>query len=294
LKILAAERALSIQVHPSREQARAGYAAEDAAGIERGAADRNYRDDNHKPELICALTTFDALCGFRPVEATLALLDRLDVAELGFVRELLGGPDPLRAATAGILEHPDPGPVVRALAELLDTSGDPELDGVRLAARDYPGDVGVVLGLLLNHVRLEPGEALFLPAGNVHAYLQGVGVEIMANSDNVLRCGLTSKHVDVPAVLAVTDFTALAEPRWPSLRGSYDVPVADFRLVRVPVEDSMALDDLGPLIVLCTEGSLDVGGVPLAPGRAAFVPAADPVTLSGAGVAFVAGVGMLG
>ena len=184
--------------------------------------------------------------------------------------------------------------MVAALADRLGRTPDAELDGVRLAARDYPDDVGIVLALLLNHVRLEPGEALFLPAGNVHAYLRGVGVEIMANSDNVLRCGLTGKHVDVAAVLAVTDFTALAEPRWPSLRGSYDVPVPDFRLVRVEVEVPLALDDVGPLIVLCTQGALEVDGVPLSPGGAAFVPAADPVTLSGSGVAFVAGIGMLG
>jgi mannose-6-phosphate isomerase len=294
LKILAAERALSIQVHPSREQARAGFAAEDAAGVDRAAPDRNYRDDNHKPELICALTTFEALCGFRPVAATLALLDRLAVPELGFLRELLTGPDPLRAAMAGLLDHPDPRPVLAALAGRLAAGGDPAFDGVRLAAADYPDDVGVLLALLLNHVRLEPGEAIFLPAGNVHAYLRGLGVEIMANSDNVLRCGLTSKHVDVPAVLAVTDFTALAEPRWPSLRGSFDVPVPDFRLVRLVLDEPTGLDDVGPLIVLCTQGAVEVGGLELAPGRAAFVPAAEAVTVAGSGVAFVAGVGTLG
>ena len=291
LKVLAVEKALSIQVHPTIEQARAGFAAEDAAGIARNAPNRNYRDANHKPELICALTPFEALCGFRPVERTLALLGELDLPELAFLDERLRGPDPLRAAFSAVLTHPAPVPVVRALAARAATAEDGPLHAARLATEDFPDDIGAVLALLLNHVRLEPGEAIYLAAGNVHAYLRGTGVEIMANSDNVLRCGLTPKHIDVPELLAITDFTALEDPRRPAVGGRFDVPVPDFALTRLEIDEPTGLDDHGPCIVLCTGGEVRVGEVLLRPGRAAFVAAGEPTTLAGSGEAFVAGVG---
>jgi mannose-6-phosphate isomerase len=292
LKVLAAEKALSIQVHPNLEQAQAGFAREDAAGIARDAPDRNYRDPNHKPELLCALTRFDALCGFRPVASTLALLEELAVPELAFVAESLRGPDPLRAAFTAVLTHPEPSPVVAALARRAAGAQEGPLYAVRVAAEDAPGDIGVVLALLLNDLRLEPGEAVYLGAGNVHAYLRGTGVEIMANSDNVLRCGLTSKHVDVDELLRITDFTELAAPRATAVGGRFHVPVPDFSLTRLEIDERTGLHDPGPLIVLCTEGQLTVDGVALTPGRAAFVAAAEPVTLAGVGTAFVAGAGL--
>jgi mannose-6-phosphate isomerase len=291
LKVLAADKALSIQVHPTIAQAQAGFAREDAAGIPRDAPHRNYRDPNHKPELICALTPFDALCGFRPVAATRALLAGLDVPELAFVADLLRGPDPLRAAFTALLTHPEPAPLVAALARRAAGASHGPLGAARIAAADFPGDVGTVLTLLLNDVRLEPGEAIYLGAGTVHAYLRGTGVEIMANSDNVLRCGLTPKHVDVPELLKITDFSELARPRWPAVGGAFDVPVPDFRLTRVAVDEPTGLHDAGAEIVLCTEGTLRVGDQSIAPGRAAFVPAGEATTLAGVGQAFVAGVG---
>ncbi len=188
LKVLAADHALSLQVHPTLAQARAGFADEQARGIALDAADRNYRDPNHKPELIYALTEFDALCGFRPVAETLRLFDALDLAELRPYRALLAGADGLRAAFSALLTAPDPLPLVDAVvgactaAERLD---EPEFAAAAratlMAAGDFPGDVGAVVALLLNTVRLAPGEAIFLAAGNVHAYLRGVGVEIMAS-----------------------------------------------------------------------------------------------------------------
>ncbi|WP_460607258.1 mannose-6-phosphate isomerase, class I [Jatrophihabitans fulvus] len=291
LKILAADTALSIQVHPTLDQAVAGYAAEDAAGVPRGAPERNYRDPNHKPELLCALTGFEALCGFRPVERTRALVSRLAVPELSFLEPLLTGPDPLRAAFEAVLTHDDTAALSEALAAAV---GEREIDdplrGVALAAADFPGDVGVVLALLLNHVVLAPGEAIYLGAGNVHAYLRGTGVEIMANSDNVLRCGLTPKHVDVPELLAVTDFSALLDPRLPSVDGAFDVAVRDFRLTRLHLDGRVTLEERGPLIVLCVEGDARVGDVALTPGRAAFMSADNPsAVLDGHGLVFVAG-----
>jgi mannose-6-phosphate isomerase len=292
VKILAAAQALSIQVHPDRAQAEDGFAREDAAGIPVDAPNRNYRDQNHKPELLCALTPFDALCGFRPVAATLDLLDEVGVPELEFVAELLHGSDPLRAAFTGLLSHEDPGPIVAAVARRVADAREGPLYAARLAATDAPRDVGVVLTLLLNYVRLEPAEAIYLGAGTVHAYLRGTGVEIMANSDNVLRCGLTPKHIDVPELLKITDFAPLAGPRRPSIGGRFDVPVPDFALTRIELEEPLGLDDPGPCVVLCTSGRASVGDVPLDPGRAAFVPAGEHTTVAGTGAVFVAGIGM--
>jgi mannose-6-phosphate isomerase len=291
LKVLAADTALSMQVHPDLAQAAEGFARENAAGIARDAPNRNYRDPNHKPELLCALTPFDALCGFRPVEATLELLASLDVPELASVAELLRGPDPLRAAFTALLTHDDPAPLVDAVAARASEAGDGPLYAVRLAAEHFPHDIGLVLILLLNYVRLEPGEAIFLGAGNVHAYLRGTGIEVMANSDNVLRCGLTPKHIDVPELLRITDFSALAEPRRQPVGGRFDVPVPDFSLTRLDVDEPTGLDAGGPCIVLSTSGEVSVGDVPVGPGHAAFVPAGQPTTVSGTGQAFVATVG---
>lgn len=288
LKVLAADKALSIQVHPTREQARAGFAAEEGAGIPVGSPERNYADDNHKPELLCALTPFEALCGFRSVEETVAVLDELAVPELGFVAERLREPDGLRAAFTALLTHPDPRALSAAVAARATEHG--PLRAAWLAGHDFPGDVGVVVSLLLNYVRLEPGEAIYLGAGNVHAYLRGMGVEIMANSDNVLRCGLTAKHIDVQELLKVTDFSELAEPQWPSENGTFCVPVPDFELRELRL-GSEQLAAGRPRIVLCTQGRADVNGVPIAPGHAAFVAASAEATVHGEATVFVASTG---
>jgi mannose-6-phosphate isomerase len=316
LKVLAAGSALSLQVHPSRAQARAGFAAEEAAGVQPGTPGRNYHDDNHKPELLVALTDFDALCGFRPVPETLRLLADWQVPELATVAELLTGPDGLRAAFSYLLTVPEPAAVVRAVTS---RAAAPDLESgewaaaarsVRLCAEDFPGDRGVVLGLLLNAVRLAPGEAIYLGAGTPHAYLRGTAVEAMANSDNVLRCGLTAKHIDVPELLRVADFTELADPRWPvdgdGMGADFSVPVEDFRLVLIGLDGyrkpgretgSCAVGLTGPCIVLCLEGTARVETrgecVELAPGRAAFVCAREAAfTLTGRGRLAVASDGI--
>lgn len=320
LKLLAADSPLSIQAHPTRAQAQAGFAAEDARRVPRDAPERDYRDANHKPELLCALTDFEALCGFRPVADTLRLLDAFDLPELEPVRELLAGRgrgfpseavtagDGLRAAFTYLLRLPEPGPLVAAVAARAEAIADPRWAGaagaVRRCAAAFPGDVGVVLTLLLNHLVLRPGEAIYLGAGNVHAYLHGLGVEVMANSDNVLRCGLTSKHVDVDELLKITDFGERPDPRWrPEPEGWFRVPVPDFELVhvdlgghRTPGRDAgeCATGTAGrPYLVLCVSGeaTVQVGGgdVRLTPGRAAFVPARESAfTVRGTGQVFLA------
>ncbi len=301
MKVLAAERPLSLQAHPTPEQAQAGFAAEETAGIPRDDPKRTFKDPFHKPELLLALTEFEALCGFRPVEESLHCLAKLQVPELKPTIAALarGG---LRAVIPQLLglsaEHREVlVSAVAATAARFVAAHDPEfINTYRWAAslaETYPGDPGVVISLMCNHLTLEPGEAVFLPAGNLLASLSGAGVEVMASSDNVLRGGLTHKHVDLAALIEVLDFT---DGRVPVIRPvlgpgglRYPVPVEDFDLTRVHLdEQSGAVTSRGPQILLCTEGVavLTSGGddLTLAKGAAAFVPAGEPVTAHGPAV----------
>ncbi|HJQ00216.1 MAG TPA: mannose-6-phosphate isomerase, class I [Jatrophihabitans sp.] len=309
VKVLAADRALSMQVHPALEQAQAGYAAEQAAGLVPGAPGRNYTDANHKPELAYALSDFDAFCGFRPVADTARLLDALAVDELSRFRDLLMGPDGLRATFTALLslrgEVRD-----QLVAETLtgcrrlslgDGSWSAAARASLLAGEDFPGDIGAVLALLLNHVRLAPGEAIFLGAGNVHAYLRGTCVEVLANSDNVLRCGLTPKHVDVAELVRIADFSPLAEPRWQPEQAAdgevrFRVPVPDFVLDVVALTDRPhPVTGAGPYLVLAGEEPATVRAGDLVertePWHAVFLAArqdGEPAgSLTGSGRAFL-------
>lgn len=314
LKLLAAGASLSIQAHPTRAQAVAGFAREEAAGIPRDAADRLYRDDNHKPEIIVALSEeFRALVGIRPIARTRALIAHLAAAPaqrraaLAHLDGLLADPDEERAVRAALewaLTGSSPEDVAELTATLDAADGDAfagEIQGLRDAAADFPGDRGLFVALLMNRVVLRRGEALFAPAGVLHAYQSGLGVELMAASDNVLRGGLTPKHVDVPELLAVLDPGAGPAPLvapTPLAPGvvAYTPPVADFALVRAEVADApVALTRRGPAIVLATAGSLQVreegaeGAVALAPGEAVYVGGRGTgIILSGAGEAFIA------
>jgi mannose-6-phosphate isomerase len=303
LKVLAADKPLSLQAHPTNEQARAGFAAEEAAGVPRDDPTRTFKDPFHKPELLLALTPVEALCGFRPVEESLHCLAKLQVPELKPTIAALarGG---LRAAIPQLISlSPDTRSVlVSAVAEAgsrFVAAHDPEfINTYRWAAslaETYPGDPGVVISLMCNHLKLAPGEAVFLPAGNLHAYLSGAGVEVMAGSDNVLRGGLTTKHVDLAALIEVLDFTDGRVPVIHPVLGPgglrYPVPVEDFDLTRVQLDgQSGSLATPGPQVLLCTEGSAVLGSsdgeVTLRKGESAFVPAGAPVTASGPAVLY--------
>ncbi len=308
LKILAAERALSIQVHPNLAQAAAGFAAEDRRGIPVAAWGRNYRDANHKPELLCAVTPFDALCGFRPVADTLRFLSELDVAALDPVRQALVGSEGLKAAFTTVLGTPDADrqrlidATLVGCRHVAGSSGEwrSAADAVLSVAADFPGDMGAIVALLLNSVHLDPGEAIYLDAGNVHAYLRGTGVEIMANSDNVLRAGLTPKHVDVPELLRISDFTELVDPRCPSIEEGdgtrrFLTPARDFELSILPIDrdaSERSVDRSVDQMLLCTAGSVEVVAgsqeVGLVPGHAVFVPAGLATKCVGTGTVFQA------
>src|SRR6185437_14120346 len=220
LKVLSAARALSIQVHPSRAQAEAGYADENARRVPLGDPARNYVDDWPKPELLYALTPFEVAAGLRTPADASALLRALRVDELEPLAAALAdavGEDALGAALASVLEWPEPRPLVAsvvAACQRLAASDSPFAAACAAAVRvaaDHPGDVGVVALLLMRHEVLQPGQAVFMPAGGLHAYLHGTGIELLANSDNVVRSGLTGKHIDVPELLRLLD-PAVAVP----------------------------------------------------------------------------------
>ncbi|MCE6999328.1 mannose-6-phosphate isomerase, class I [Saccharothrix sp. S26] len=298
LKVLAADEPLSLQAHPSAEQAANGFAAEDAAGVPMDSPIRNYKDPSAKPELICALTEFHALAGFRDPARTVALLRSLDAPDFAPYVELLAAqPDAggLRALFTTLITLPQTA-LDMLLPQVLDAcvlhvkehgEFDLECRTVLELGEAYPGDAGVLAALLLNRIVLRPGEAIYLPAGNLHAYLHGTGVEILANSDNVLRCGLTPKHVDVPELLRVLDFGCGDMPVQTGVQTSpglwsYRTPCPEFELSRIEVGPSVhvRVDHSGPQILLCTRGRarLTCGDdtVELACGQSVWLPARDP------------------
>ena len=306
LKLLAAGSPLSIQVHPTIEQARAGWAKE--AELPLDHPERNYRDDNHKPELIVALSDrFESLSGLRPVAQSLRLLDALEQGPgVATLRTLLEGrEDPLGAAIGWLLggdaqqEVDEIIAAVHAAAEGDAGEWSVTLRAVAGIARHYPGDPGVVVALLMNHVVLQRGEGVFLRAGLLHAYVSGLGVEIMAASDNVLRGGLTPKRIDVAELLRILD-TATGEvpvlrPEEGQAITEYPVPVPDFALRRVMLDGQpVTVDVEGPTMVLATSGVVRVGSaagdeLAVAVGTAVFADAAErTLTLRGAGEAFIA------
>lgn len=309
LKLLAAGSPLSIQAHPSKAQAEAGFAREEDAGMPRDGAHRTYRDANHKPELIVALSAeFHALAGLRPLPETRRLLALIGDATAGLSSRLDGSPEATSAAIAWLLSDAATGDV-RAVIGAARAAGAAQADGeftaeLALAARlddRYPGDPGIVVALLMNLVTLRRGEGLFVAAGVLHAYLEGLGVEIMATSDNVLRGGLTPKHIDAAELVAVLDARTGPPPvvrpvaEAPGVE-RYAAPVPDFAL-RVARPDGAALEvgiD-GVAIVLATSGSVTVAGaasgeaVTLSPGEAVLVTADErTVRVAGSGEVFLA------
>ena len=304
LKLLAAASALSIQAHPSKAQAESGFAREEAAGLARDAADRTYRDDNHKPELIVALSDeFRAVAGLRDLDATRRLIAGLGAGAAPLAERLDGEDAALSAVIGWLLSDGAEAArdVIAAAVAGESVEFAAELDLVRTLEAAFPGDPGIVVALLMNLVTLRQGEGLFVPAGVLHAYLEGLGVELMAASDNVLRGGLTPKHVDAAELVSVLDpqpgLPPVIRPRdlGDGVR-AYDVPIADFALYAVTpgaTGATVALD--GPAIALATSGAPVVVGAAshdeavLVPGAAVLVtPDEGSVRVSGTGEVFVA------
>lgn len=341
LKVLAIGAPLSLQVHPNRAQAIAGFAAEDRAGVARDAWERNYGDPNHKPELLVAVSEVTALSGFRSLtdarhdllalaaqcrgrasEVLVGVADRLaghDAPALrrAFLDWSFSGDPLVAAALAALADAVEQGDVSDDTGIALEV--DPERVAVlRALATTHAGDPGILVSLLLHVVRLAPGEAIYLAAGQLHAYLGGVGVEVMAASDNVLRAGLTEKHVDIAELCRIVDTAELDEPRFPAIAPvpglrAWRPPVADFQLLRARLHDDLDPDAHGalpgsaptvevpathPLVLVVTAGRVRIertaGLEEVASarrGQSLYVSAGEPIHLTGAGEVFLATVG---
>lgn len=313
-KVLAIAKPLSLQVHPDRKQALAGFAAENQQGIFRNAPERNYKDQNHKPECICALSTFYALNGFRSISTICHLLDLFGIEDIKeaadalhkepdaeglrrFFTELMTADDRKRAGIikdtlAGAARHIED-PALYLLCQWIQT-----------IHAHFPADIGVISPILLNLIRLEPGEALFLESGRIHSYLGGLGVELMANSDNVLRCGLTPKHVDLDELLKVMSFDPEPirrlhpEPVSP-IEERYRLSAEEFSLsvIRLISENRKeALSVNGPEILLCLEGAAEIepgekNMISLSRGESVFVPGSlKDYRISGIGTLYRASI----
>ena len=296
-KVLAADKPLSIQTHPDLDRARAGFARENRLGLAADAPERNYRDDNHKPECICALTPFWALNGFR------------STAEIWDYAQMIAGPygqwvasvmpdgpgdDSARPFFKALMSMP-PGIMQQLLATTLTAcrnrrGEDRVFKWVVRLHEHYPADSGILAPLFLNLVRLEPGMAMYLGAGELHAYLAGVGLELMANSDNVLRGGLTPKHVDVPELLKALTFKSgpplfVEAQKRRKCEMVYQTPATEFELSMIRVSARAVYHSprtRGVEILLCTEGAGRIQNIGsrevlwISKGDSLLVPAAVP------------------
>ncbi|NNE73823.1 MAG: mannose-6-phosphate isomerase, class I [Acidimicrobiales bacterium] len=311
MKVLAAAEPLSLQAHPSSAQAEVGFAREELAGVPIDAPDRSFRDANHKPELICALTPFAALCGFADAEDSIPRLRGLGQPELQpVIDHLVASPDADGVAAAlQYLLTLDRGPAEQLVTAVVAATTEADVPAgieawVQRLAGKYPGDPGVAVALLMNLVTLAPGQALFLGAGNLHAYLDGVGIEIMASSDNVLRGGLTQKHIAIDDLLEVVDCSPFDVPIQTAVGPvhTFEAPIDEFALTRVVPEQTIARPLHSGEIVLSLHGTTEIKApsarppqerVELGPGQVVWVPASHGhyrLTTDEHAVAFIASV----
>ena len=305
VKLIAPAAALSLQVHPTKREAEAGYALEDRLGIDLEAPNRTYRDVNHKPELLYALTDFSLLAGFAVRRQARERLEGLStsLASKLSVRLRLAAGRTVKPVVTWLLD-PDSSPGPEAIEEFAQACQDrldagrsplPRLDAtVRALATAYPGDPGVIVAFLMNQTQLKPGEAVFLPPGTLHSYQSGLGLEVLANSDNVIRAGLTPKHIDRVSLIEIGEFSAhptlRIAPEHPSPGISrFYAPVEDFELTIIELSgETLPLVGSGPRLVMSLAGSPTVmtreGELQLERGECALLTSAEgPALTSGSG-----------
>jgi mannose-6-phosphate isomerase len=294
-KVLSAQNPLSIQVHPTKENAQLGYEKENQQGIALDAPNRNYKDANHKPELVYALTPYRAMNGFRPIHDILKLFHRVAIKALEKdVSALESQPNQQGLKTFFSIIMGLTGEKKQAvIAQLMQAVAMPhhlvDDEATRIAfatiaefSQQYPDDIGLLAPLMLNLVLLQPGEAMFLHAETPHAYIQGTALEIMANSDNVLRAGLTPKYIDVDELLDNTKFVPIPPekiklaPYESHHKRSYPIPVDDFKFEIITVSNQIGIEYLKSAeIIFCLQGQVTLKAmnseVMLKPGESAFV-----------------------
>ncbi|WP_313082111.1 mannose-6-phosphate isomerase [Atlantibacter sp.] len=297
-KVLCADQPLSIQVHPNKQASENGFAKENAAGIPLDAAERNYKDPNHKPELVFALTPFLAMNAFREFSDIIALLQPVAGAHTA-IAHFLENPNQERLSQlfAGLLsmEGEKKSRALAVLKAALNSQQGEPWQTIRTISEFYPDDSGLFSPLLLNVVKLNPGEAMFLFAETPHAYLKGVALEVMANSDNVLRAGLTPKYIDIPELVANVKFapraadTLLTAPTRHGRTLDFPIPVDDFAFsLHDLTAEPATLSQQSAAILFCVEGEATIGKenqtLTLKPGESAFISADDsPVEINGTG-----------
>ncbi|WP_408900760.1 mannose-6-phosphate isomerase, class I [Photobacterium piscicola] len=289
-KVLAAEKALSVQVHPSKHQAEIGYAKEEKIGIARNAANRNYKDPNHKPELVFALTPYQAMNGFRELAEIVELFTTINLDVISDLVNTFAA----NQTDAGLrdffeamlsLEGERKESAVNGLLAFCHEHKDQPLFALLIdLSEQYPGDIGLFVPLMLNVLTLQPGEAMFLSACTPHAYIKGTGLEIMANSDNVLRAGLTPKFMDVPELVANTEFKSMAAnelllaPTMVAGGLDYQIPVPDFKFSVYKQVNDIALQNTSAEILFAIDAPLTVTHqngetLTLEKGQSVFIPA---------------------
>jgi mannose-6-phosphate isomerase len=304
VKFLSADRSLSLQVHPNASQAKMGFDFEQSKQISPDDPKRSYKDNSHKPEVLVALTRFEALCGFRPRKESIQVFEEFGKVDVEFesLAQNLAGGLPLSKIFESLILNSD---LAQRFTNTVNQSQSGSLAQnaralVEKLLLQFPGDTGALVAVMLNHVWLEPGEAIYLPAGNLHAYLSGLGVEVMAASDNVVRSGLTSKNVDIPEVLKLADFSELAEPKVSPRKLAeglieYPVDATEFRVYRAEVSGTNLLADLelpASAMVVCTSGEVAVSTSleeleVLSKSEVVFASGAKKISLSGNGTAIV-------
>nr|WP_313905661.1 mannose-6-phosphate isomerase, class I [Vibrio paucivorans] len=299
-KVLAAEKALSIQVHPSKLQAEAGFLKEQNQGTPLTAGNRNYKDPNHKPELVYALTLYQAMNGFRSLEEIIEYFAKLDISELApIIDHLINNQTDLGLSqffsSLLTLDEKIKQSAINKLIDKVSIIEEPVCSLISKLADQYPGDIGLFSPLILNVITLQPGEAMFLDAQTPHAYIKGTGLEIMANSDNVLRAGLTPKYIDVEELIACTRF----EPKplsslklSPTQSGdtlNYAIPVDDFKFSILSPTHPMEVETQSGEILLAIDSLVNLqhtngDSCDLKPGQSVFIPAcSERYTVKSAG-----------
>ena len=304
VKFLAADKPLSIQAHPNAAQAKAGFDRENSAGLALDDPTRNYKDDSAKPELLIALSAFRALCGFRPTAEILKIFLAFSETEprFGELAALVATDSSLETLLSELLQ--DTELAKRFDSTVVSIEGDSLAESARVLASQllsqYPGDTGALVALVLNLVELSPGQAIYLPAGNLHAYLSGLGIEVMAASDNVIRAGLTQKHIDKSELLNIAAFQSLLEPvvlprKLAEGLSEYEVAAEQFRVYKADVTGTNLLADLdlpGSALVVCVSGEVAVSTSleereVLRRAEVVYLSDAKKFSLSGSGGVFV-------
>ncbi len=302
-KVLSAGEPLSIQAHPDKMQALSGYNRENKAGIPIDDPKRNFRDDNHKPEIIFAVSEFHALRGFRRSEEINKYLELINNKLLESVCRKLEKENGYREFFKSLMtfEKEEKKSILADAGKWSSAKNSPEKEWISILLEYYPDDIAAISPLYLNLVKLEPGEAMYLDAGELHAYLYGIGIELMANSDNVLRGGLTVKNVDLKELENILRYNECIPEIMTAecdsdVLFSFKTPADEFRLSRICIDNNIDINDSeSPQIIICQQGKVKIiqgnNMLELMPGESVYItPSDEIISITGKGVLYAADI----